>query len=599
MTTILGDAVIRVRPDMSGVESGVVKGFRRIDVDKEGARAGRRFGAALKKNVGLQAGFGAALGTAATAGVARLAGGVKDLMSSSIDESSGLGESMSKVHTILGTAADGFINTADKIGLSDRAAADAVGTFGNLFTQLKLPTEQSAAMATAITTLGADFASFHNADISSVLDAQTAAFRGEYDAVQKFVPTLNAAAVQTEALRATGKKSVKDLTDQEKATATYALMLKGAGKASGDFARTEDSLANRRRIASAQWADIKAKIGAGLVPIISNLTSIVSTSLLPALSTMADFIGRNKDVIVPLVGAIGVFAGTVYTILTAQKAWTAVQAAFNIVMAANPIGLVIVGVAALGAALVIAYKKSETFRNIVNGAFQGVAAVVRAVGGAFATFGGAVARVFTSVVGKAASTATAVREKLSAIISFFREMPGKIAAFAEKVFNAAKGIGSRILGGIVDGVKGAAGVIGDIAGAIVGALKNFVNTQVIDRINRSLEFRIAVAGKGVDINPPDIPHLAAGGIVKARRGGTLALLGEGGRDEAVIPLQRGRGSHSGGGDVHYHVTVQTGGVVGMTKDDLRNYLLRELEALGRQGRVPRSWVTQMDLRLGS
>lgn len=36
----------------------------------------------------------------------------------------------------------------------------------------------------------------------------------------------------------------------------------------------------------------------------------------------------------------------------------------------------------------------------------------------------------------------------------------------------------------------------------------------------------------------NIPGLANGGIVKARPGGTLALIGEGGRDEAVVPLSR-------------------------------------------------------------
>lgn len=37
----------------------------------------------------------------------------------------------------------------------------------------------------------------------------------------------------------------------------------------------------------------------------------------------------------------------------------------------------------------------------------------------------------------------------------------------------------------------------------------------------------------------NVPALANGGIVKATTGGTLALIGEGGRDEAVIPLDRG------------------------------------------------------------
>lgn len=38
----------------------------------------------------------------------------------------------------------------------------------------------------------------------------------------------------------------------------------------------------------------------------------------------------------------------------------------------SPIGLIVVGLVALGTALVVAYKKSETFRNIVNGAFSAI-----------------------------------------------------------------------------------------------------------------------------------------------------------------------------------------------------------------------------------
>lgn len=43
-----------------------------------------------------------------------------------------------------------------------------------------------------------------------------------------------------------------------------------------------------------------------------------------------------------------------------------------ITFATGPVGLIIAGVVALGTALVIAYKKSETFRNIVDGAFNGI-----------------------------------------------------------------------------------------------------------------------------------------------------------------------------------------------------------------------------------
>lgn len=70
----------------------------------------------------------------------------------------------------------------------------------------------------------------------------------------------------------------------------------------------------------------------------------------------------------------------------ATKAQTAVskaaavgQWALNAAMSANPIGIVVIAVAALVAGLVLAYNKSETFRNIVDGAMKGARAAVQLV----------------------------------------------------------------------------------------------------------------------------------------------------------------------------------------------------------------------------
>src|SRR5690606_27847808 len=108
--------------------------------------------------------------------------------------------------------------------------------------------------------------------------------------------------------------------------------------------------------------------------------------LLDGLNTMASFLMRNADtlktvglVLAPVVAGIATYAAVTKTITIAQAAWTAVtkagtiaQLAMNAAMAANPIGLIVAAVVGLGAALVIAYKKSETFRNIVQGAWEGI-----------------------------------------------------------------------------------------------------------------------------------------------------------------------------------------------------------------------------------
>ena len=57
----------------------------------------------------------------------------------------------------------------------------------------------------------------------------------------------------------------------------------------------------------------------------------------------------------------------------ASKVWAATQWALNAALAANPIGLVVVAIAALAVALVVAYKRSETFRAAVDVAFHGIA----------------------------------------------------------------------------------------------------------------------------------------------------------------------------------------------------------------------------------
>jgi len=59
-------------------------------------------------------------------------------------------------------------------------------------------------------------------------------------------------------------------------------------------------------------------------------------------------------------------------IVTSTKLWAGAQALLNVVMDANPISLIIVGIAALVVGFIYAYKHSETFRNIVHTALHAV-----------------------------------------------------------------------------------------------------------------------------------------------------------------------------------------------------------------------------------
>lgn len=190
----------------------------------------------------------------------------------SFDAASDLNESMSKSEQIFGRNASAIeqwaAGAARGFGQSKQQALENAASFGNMFNQIGIGIPKATQMSKKMVELASDFASFHNADISDVLIAQQAAFRGEYDALQRFVPTINAAAVEQQAMAMSGKENTAQLTAQDKALATYRLMLDNAGKATGDFDRTNDGAANKMRIMQAEIQNSTAAIGQHLLPIV-------------------------------------------------------------------------------------------------------------------------------------------------------------------------------------------------------------------------------------------------------------------------------------------------------------------------------------------
>lgn len=141
---------------------------------------------------------------------------------------------------------------------------------------------------------------------------------------------------------------------------------------------------------------------------------------------------------------------------------------------------------------------------------------------------------------------------------WFRNLPSNIKdAIVASVFylkEAGTELGDAILDGLRDALSNTLGFAGDVGDAVLGAVKSIINQHIIDPINRKLEFSVGLGPLGsVSINPPDIPHLALGGIVTSP---TLAVLGDNpSRREAVVPLERAKEMGFGQGvtrDLHVH-----------------------------------------------
>lgn len=124
---------------------------------------------------------------------------------------------------------------------------------------------------------------------------------------------------------------------------------------------------------------------------------------------------------------------------------------------------------------------------------------------------------------------------LSPIWDKFNDVLDKIRGLKDSFFN----VGKSLFTNMIDGIKAATGTIANLANAIWESLKGIIETYVLQPIRNALNFTIDPPGPlgPWHFNFGDvIPQLYTGGVVKGSRLGTLAIIGDRGHDEAVVPL---------------------------------------------------------------
>ena len=226
------------------------------------------------------------------------------------------------------------------LGVADDELRPALA---KLTTQTKSVSEAQKGVALAM-----DIAAATGKPLSSVTDALAKAYGGNEKALAKLSPEL----------KGLSKAGMSADEAMAKLSETFGgAAATKANTAQGQFQRLSLSL-----------SETKESIGAALLPIIEKV--------LPYLTKLGDWASNNTTTFLVIAGAIAGIAAAVLLVNGAIAAWsaittaaTAVQAAFNAVLAMNPITLVVIGIVALIAALAIAYKKFEGFRNVVDSVF--------------------------------------------------------------------------------------------------------------------------------------------------------------------------------------------------------------------------------------
>ncbi len=261
----------------------------------------------------------------------------------------------------------------------------------------------------------------------------------------------------------------------------------------------------------------------------SLMDGLASGNIVGVISGLTDLAGGIADFVGPALTKMAEKLGLV-TIST--EAQTVAQTEANVAMSLNPIALVVIALVALAAAFYVAWTKSETFREIVTGAFDAVTGAAQAtwnwiadnwpliVGILTGGIGLAIAEIvqhWAAIKRGAQETKDFIKDQFDKVVDFFTGLPGRFTSASSGLFNGIKDAFRSALNYVIRGWNGLQFTMPSINTHIPG---------------------VGTIG-GFTVGVPDIPELAFGGLVRARPGGTIVRVGEAGRDEAVVPLPAG------------------------------------------------------------
>lgn len=232
-------------------------------------------------------GFGSAIkGAIAFVGAREALQGIVSLVNAASD----LEESTSKAAVVFedsfGQIEEFARNSAEAVGLSEAAALEATGTFGNLFRAQGIASDTAADLSTGVVSLAADLASFNNIEVAEAVEKLRAGLIGEVEPVRTLGINFDAASVQAKAMELGLADVNGELDNAALLQARYAIFLEQTGTAQGDFARTADGMANASRVAQAEFENLQAEIGEYLLPVALELVQVAREELIPALRDM-------------------------------------------------------------------------------------------------------------------------------------------------------------------------------------------------------------------------------------------------------------------------------------------------------------------------
>lgn len=295
-------------------------------------------------------------------------------------------------------------------GLSELAAKQYTGTMGAMLKSSRVADKDITKMSTNLAGLSGDMASFFNISQDNAWEKIRAGIAGETEPLRQLGINMTVANLQAFALSKGIKTSYDKMDQASQMTLRYNYLLEASKDAQGDFARTQGSFANQTRLLKTNFEQLSAKVMSAALPSLEKLMQL-GNKLMDGVMGNPEKLQKFQDMIsnglqfmiinVPkVIGFLDKISPLIWGIVAAQTAWNLrvkagaiingiikaweygstvlsllrtgtslaaiAQMELNLAMAANPIGLIVLGIGAAVAAVVLLYKNWDKVWKFIS-----------------------------------------------------------------------------------------------------------------------------------------------------------------------------------------------------------------------------------------
>lgn len=484
------------------------------EFEQAGRRSGNRFTSGFGKFIGgvsigsfignfaanIVSSIGAAIGSGIRTGF--------DFLSDSVTEASNLKESANAIAVSFGDSAKAIEDlgkgAASRLGLSKVEFGQFATQFSSFASTIR--GSDVAGFIDELTTRGADFASVYNIEVGEALTLFQSGLAGETEPLRRFGIDLSAAAVEAYAYANGIGVAGTELTEAQKQQARYGSLLEQTSKTQGDFQNTSTELANQQRILNAEWQNAQAKLGMAMLPALTQLANVATTTLIPALGKIIDEIGPGlgqaltdampglvalgktiadnapamlalaQDALPAIISGLQtLIPWAIQTAAAWSNGWTQITDSIDLWVGrfqngAEQWGAFFASVSAVWNGIIAAFA---------NGGAQ-IGAFFSFIGAAFANGWSQISRFFASVGAAFANGAAQVGQFAGAVgagigraIAFVGSLPGRVRGFFAGVGSWLVNAGRDLIGGFIDGIRDMIGGVGDAIGGVLDFAKGF------------------------------------------------------------------------------------------------------------------------------